>query len=212
MARHGNVSLVKIHTFAGAPNPKRLHIYLAEKGIAIERVDVNIIAGDTRSEEFRAKNPMAALPVLELDDGSYVSESLAIIEYFEELHPEPPMIGTTPLERLRVRELERIVEFGVLMRVAQVMHNSHPFFAKRFNQSKEAAEQGLKLLHGTLGVLDEKIGDRPFVAGDRPTIADCTLFAALWFGHTMGVPIDLAKRPNVTRWNESFRHRPSAKA
>lgn len=203
---------MKIHTFVGAPNPKRLHIYLAEKGIDVERVDVNILAGETRGEAFRAKNPMGGLPVLQLDDGSFVSESLAIIEYFEELVPEPPMIGTTPLQRLRVRELERIAEIGVLLRVAQILQNSHPFFAARITQSKDAAEQGTKMLHGTLKVLDAMIGDRPFVAGERPTIADCTLFAALWFGHAMGAPVDLSKRPNLARWNESFRQRPSAKA
>ncbi len=202
---------MKIHTFAGAPNPKRVHIYLAEKGIALERVEVNIIGGETRSEAFRTKNPMGGLPVLELDDGTFVSESLAIMEYLEELHPDPPMIGTTPLERLRVRELERIAELGVLMRVAQMLQNSHPFWTARVKQNKDSAEHALRLLHGTLKVLDAKIGDQPFVAGDRPSIADCTLYAGLWFAHTMGTPIDLKARPNVARWNESFRKRPSTK-
>jgi glutathione S-transferase len=203
---------MKLHTFVGAPNPKRVHIYLAEKGIELERVDVSILAGETRTESFRNKNPMGGLPVLELDDGSYVSESLAIIEYFEELQPQPPMIGQTALERLHVRELERICEIGVLLRLAQVLQQSHPFFASRYQQNAEVAEGGLKLLHGTLKVLDAKIGDRPFLAGDRVTIADCTLFASLWFAHAMGVAIDLSARPNLTRWNEAFRKRPSAKA
>ncbi len=203
---------MKIHTFAGAPNPKRVHVYLAEKGIALERVAVDIIAGETRAEAFRAKNPMGGLPVLELDDGSYVSESLAIMEYFEELHPDPPMIGATPLERLRVRELERIAELGVLMRVAQVLQNSHPFWAALVKQNQQVADNALRLLHGTLKVLDKRIGEQPFVAGERPTIADCTLYAGLWFAHTMGKPIDLSARPNLARWNESFRKRPSARA
>ena len=89
---------MKIYDFVGAPNPKKLRVYLAEKGIRVPFEPVDILAGETRKPEFQKKNPMGGLPVLELDDGTCLNESLAIIEYFEELHPAPPMIGTTPLD------------------------------------------------------------------------------------------------------------------
>src|SRR5437667_241087 len=176
---------MKIYDFVGAPNPKKLRVYLAEKGIDIPCESVNIVTGENRSPGFLKKNPLGGLPVLELDDGSHLTESLAIIEYLEELHPKPPMLGTTPLERARVRELERICELGVLSAVAQIFQNTHPFMAGRFKQSADAAENARNRLAANLKVLDALIGGRSFVAGSRPSIADCTLLAALEFSEVV---------------------------
>jgi len=202
---------MKLHEFAGAPNPKKVRVYLAEKGISVPSVPVNIITGENRQPEFLKKNPMGGLPVLELDDGSYLPESLAIIEYFEELHPNPPMIGTTPLERARVRALERLCELSVLGRIAVIFQNTHPLFAGRLKQSADAAESARGALATNLAVLDAKIGSNKFVAGDKPTIADCTLLAALQFAEFGQIAIDPALK-NVHRWYESFKQRPSAAA
>lgn len=202
---------MKVYDFVGAPNPKKLRVYLAEKGLQIPTEQVNIVSGDNRKPEFLKKNPSAGLPVLELDDGSCLPESLAIIEYLEELHPNPPMIGTTSLERARVRSIERIVELGVLSRIAAIFQNTHPFMAGRLKQSADAADNARNLLAGALKVLDAEIGRRRFVAGERPTIADCTLLAALEFGEFAGVPLDPAYA-NVGRWYAAFKERPSAQA
>jgi glutathione S-transferase len=202
---------MKLHEFTGAPNPKKVRVYLAEKGIEVPSQQVNIIAGENRQPAFLAKNPMGGLPVLELDDGTFLPESLAIIEYFEELHPSPPMIGTTPLERARVRALERLCELSILGRIAVVFQNTHPLFAGRVKQSPEAAESAKTALGQNLAVLDAKIGSNPFVAGSKPTIADCTLFAAISFAEFAQVPIDPACK-NVHRWYEGFKQRPSAAA
>ena len=202
---------MKLYDFVGAPNPKKLRVYLAEKGIKIPVEPVNIVTGENRTPEFLKKNPLGGLPVLELDDGSYLTESLAIIEYLEELHPSPPMIGTSALERARVREIERIAEIGVLTRVAQIFQNTHPFMATRVKQSADAAENARNALATSLKVLDATIGTHPFVAGDRPTIADCTLLAALEFGEFAQVTFD-PSCSNVTRWHADFRKRPSAQA
>lgn len=202
---------MKLYDFVGAPNPKKMRVYLAEKGIQVPLESVNIIAGENRKPEFLAKNPAGGLPVLELDDGSHLSESLAIMEFFEEAHPNPPMIGTTAIERARTRALERICELGVLFRVAAIFQNTSPFFAGRIKQVPEAAEAAKGILDGNLAILDAKIGKQPFVAGERPTIADCTLFAALGFAEFAQVPID-ARYANVHRWYESFKQRPSAAA
>jgi len=202
---------MKLYDFVGAPNPKKVRVYLAEKGINIPVVPVNIVSAENRTPEFLKVNPLGGLPVLELDDGSTLSESLAIIEYLEELQPHPPMIGTTPLERARVREVERIAEIGVLTRVAQIFQNTHPFMAGRIKQSADAADNARSALATNLKVLDAKIGTSPFVAGERPTIADCTLLAALEFGAFAQVSFDPACR-NVTRWYGEFKQRPSAQA
>jgi glutathione S-transferase len=202
---------MKVYHFVGAPNPKKLRVYLAEKGITVPMESVNIISGENRTPEFLKKNPLGGLPVLELDDGTHLTESLAIIEYFEELHPSPPMIGTAPLERARVRALERIADLGVLGRVATIFQNTHPFMAARFKQSADAAENARGLMANSLKALDAAIGKRPFVAGERPTIADCTLLAALEFAEFAQVPID-PSCTNVQRWYAAFKERPSAQA
>jgi len=202
---------MKIYDFGGAPNPKKLRVYLAEKGIKVPMEQVDIISGQNRQPEFLKKNPMGGLPVLEMDDGSHLSESLAIIEYFEELHPEPPMIGKTPQERARTRALERIVELGVMNSVGTIFQNTHPFMAGRIKQSADAAETARQRLHATLKVLDDQMGSQPFLAGARPSIADCTLLAALDFAAFAGVELDPAFK-NIARWQESFKERPSASA
>ncbi len=200
---------MKLYDFVGAPNPKKVRVYLAEKGITVPTEQVNIVTGENRTPDFLKKNPLGGLPVLELDDGSHLTESLAIMEYLEELHPTPPMIGTSPLERARVREVERIAEQGVLLRIATIFQNTHPFMAGRIKQSADAAANARTQLATSLRALDGRIGDHPFVAGERPTIADCTLLAALDFADFAQVQIDPACT-NVARWYQSFRQRPSA--
>jgi glutathione S-transferase len=202
---------MKIYDFVGAPNPKKLRVYLAEKGLKIACEPVNIVTGENRTPEFLKKNPLGGLPVLELDDGSHLTESLAIIEYLEELHPEPPMIGRTPRERARVRELERIAELGVMNSVATYFQNTHPFMAGRLKQSPDTAENAKARLANTLKVLDAAIDRNRFVAGDRPTIADCTLLAALEFAEFAQAPVEGSVK-NVHRWYEDFKQRPSASA
>ena len=200
---------MKAYVFAGAPNPRKLIVYLREKGLEIPLESVDILSGANRTPEFLKKNPLGGLPVLELDDGSHLTESLAIIQYLEELHPTPPMIGTSPVERARVRELERICELGVFSSVGTVFQNTHPFFAGRLKQSPEAAENARARLASTLKVVDARIDGRPFVAGDRPSIADCTLLAALGFAEFTGIPLDPGLK-NVGRWYAEFKQRPSA--
>src|SRR6185436_20118377 len=141
------------------PNPKKVRVYLAEKGIEVASVPVNIVTGENRQPEFLKKNPLGGLPVLELDDGSYLPESLAIIEYCEELHPEPPMIGKAPVERAKVRSLERICEIGVMNNVGTIFQNTHPFMAGRLKQSPDAAENARTRLAGNLKVIDAAIGN-----------------------------------------------------
>ena len=202
---------MKLYEFAGAPNPRKVNVYIKEKGIKVPSESVDIISGQNRTPEFLKKNPLGGLPVLELDDGSHLTESLAIIEYLEELHPQPPMLGSTPLERARVREAERICDLGVLGSVGTIFQNTHPFFAQRVKQSADAADNARPRLNNALKAIDDRLAKHKFVAGEKPTIADCTLLAALDFASFAGIEIDPAHR-NVHRWYEEFKQRASAQA
>jgi glutathione S-transferase len=198
---------VKLHYFPVAPNPTKVRVYLAEKGIEIEQVRVNLPQGEARHPAFLAKNPMGKLPVLELDDGTCLTESLPIIEYLEELHPDPPMIGADPLERARVRTLERLADVGVLMSIARIIHATRSPLG--LPPRPQVAEWAREALDQALGVLDAKIGRGPFVAGERVTVADCTLWAACGFATFGEVEIAPDFR-NVTDWRQRFGERPSA--
>jgi len=204
---------MKLYYFPVAPNPTRLRLYLAEKAqggcaIELEQVQVHLPKGEQNAPEHLARSPLGRVPVLELDDGSYLSESLAIMEYLEELHPEPPMIGRDPLERARVRELERVAELGVLQPIARIVHATNSPLG--LPPQPELAEHFRGNLTPNLRLLDARIGDAPFVAGAAPSIADCTLAAALQFGRFGGVEID-SDYTNVVRWDAAYRERPSAK-
>jgi glutathione S-transferase len=201
---------MKMYDFP-APNPQKVRIYAAEKGIPIDYVRVDVMGHQLRTPEMLAKNPLAVVPFLELDDGTVIRESLAIIEYLEELHPEPPMLGRSPLERARVRELDRLAELGLMIELAHYAHNVSPFFADKGPQSPEAAAMAVNVWRKNLAVMDREIGGRPFVAGDRPSVADCTLFATLAFADYVGLK-DADGFANIARWRAGFAARPSATA
>ncbi len=200
---------MKLYTFRVAPNPTKLRTYLLEKGLEIPEQLVNLVTGEQNAPAFLAINPRGKLPVLELDDGTHLTESLAIMEYLDELHPEPPMIGRTPLERARIRELERIIDLGVLIRLAKIVHNSNSPLPG-VKGIPEVAEKERERLPTLLRLVDERIGDNPFVAGTEPSIPDCTLFAGLRFGEFGKIEIDPTCK-NLHRWYAAFGERPSTK-
>lgn len=198
---------MKLYYFPVAPNPTRVLIYLAEKGIDnIDLVPVDLRKGEQRQEAHLARNPDGNLPVLELDDGDCLTESLAIMEYLEELHPEPPMIGSDPLARARIRSLERKVETQLLNPIGRLVHATRSPIGLPPNPAVADAERAL--LPASFERLDGLVGSRPFAAGDAPTIVDCTLFATLQFGQFFGVDIP-AGCDNLQRWYAAFQQRPS---
>ena len=205
---------MKLYVFPVAPNPTRVRLYLAEKREAgaeldIEEVTVNLREQEQRSAEHLKRNALAKLPVLETEDGVYLTESLAIIEYLEELAPEPPMIGATPLARARTRELERIIEIGVLRPIAEIVHATASPLG--FPPNPAVAEHFRRLLPQNLVIVEERLRDgRPLLMGDQPSIADCSLAAALQFGRMGKVDLDPAYE-NIARWDMAFRERLSAK-
>ena len=199
---------MKIHDFPIAPNPRKLRTYLGEKGLEIPFVLVKLIAGEQKSDRFLAMNPMGSVPVLELDDGSFLTESLAIIEFLEELHPDPTMWGETPIERARARRLERIADLAVLGRVSRYVHAiGSPL--PGIEPDPAQAEKMRAELPLPLGVLDAELRGRRFLAGARPTVGDCTLFAACEFGRFRELEVEQG-HPEIERWYAEFRARPSA--
>jgi len=197
---------MKLYYSPMAPNPTKVRIYLGEKGLELEQVSVNLRKGEQRSSEHLARSPLAKVPALELDDGTCLTESLAIIELLEELHPDPPMIGVDPFERARVRSLERLADLGVLVVVGRIVHATRSPLG--LPPVPEIAEAARRELPKALAILDTNLADRAFVAGDHPTIADCTLWAAINFARLRQVEIDPSSR-NVERWFGDFSQRPS---
>lgn len=198
-----------------APNPVKVELYLAEKSAAgceipVERVFVNLPKGEHRTPEFAKRNPFRRAPVLELDDGSHIPESLAIIEYFEELHPRPSLIGDTPAQRGRVRALERAIDLDVLGSIGQIVHATNSPIG--LPPSPDIAQRSQQRLEHILAILDEQLADgRPFVAGDKPTIADCTLGAALQFARFGGTTIP-ERFSRILEWDRTYRVRDAVKA
>ena len=192
---------MKLYSFPVAPNPARVEFYLAEKGIALEKVQVNLAEGEQQSPEHLARNPKGVLPVLELDDGRYLTESVAIIEFLEELYPEPPMIGTTPQERAFTRASERAIEFGIFTRIIRYVHATRSPLGLPPNPA--LAENEMKFLGPNLEALNSQLDGKQFVMGDRVSIADCTLLAGINFGRFGGWDIP-ADHTHTRRWFETF--------
>ena len=197
---------MKLYYFPIAPNPTKVRVYLAEKGIALETERVNLPEGEQKADSFLAKNPMGKLPLLELDDGTHLNESLAIIEYLEELHPDPPLVGDDPETRARVRSLERHCDVHVLMSVARYIHATRSPLG--LAPKPQVAEQAMEMLQTALGVLDPILAEREFVAGDRITLADITLWSGAQFAAFREMDFDTGF-PNIRRWREAFAKRPS---
>ncbi len=200
-----------LHESATAPNPRRVRIFLAEKGIAVPTVQVDIASRANRQPEFLARNPLGGLPVLELDDGTCIAESVAICRYFEEQQPNPPLMGTDARDRAVVEMWQRRMEFEVAQCVFQCFQNTHKFFAGRIEQVPEYGEVARRKLLARLAWLDGELAARKFVAGDRYTIADITAQVGIDFARVIGLRIE-PEQSNLARWHAEVSARPSAKA
>jgi glutathione S-transferase len=203
---------MKIYDFPLAPNPRRVRIFLAEKNIDIVYVHVDITKGENRTVEFMAKNPLGGLPVLEFDDGTYLTESVAICRYFEGISPAPPLMGVGPRDIAFVEMWNRRMELEVFGPIANFLQHTSPIFKDRIKQIAEFAE--MRRDHGLKRIewLDSILAQRPFVAGERYSIADITAQVAI----DLGVNLAGLKLPDsvrhVKRWHDAVSSRPSAKA
>jgi glutathione S-transferase len=204
--------LMKLYDAKGAPNPRRTRIFLAEKGIDLPIEQVDIMAKQHKSAEFTAINPLQRLPVLVLDDGTIICESLAICRYFEALRPEPPLFGQGPKEVGLVEMWSRRVENNLFATVAQVFRHLHPAMKElEVPQVPAWAEANKPRVFDFLGILDSQLAEHEFIAGDRYSIADITAQVTIDFMKVpkLTVPDELV---NVKRWHAAVSARPSSKA
>lgn len=194
-----------------APNPRRVRIFLAEKGIDLPQTTVDLMCREHKSEEFRAKNSVGQLPVLELDDGVTISETVAICRYFEEIHPEPPLFGRTAVEKALVEMWIRRMEFVVMIPVGNYWRHAHPLTAPLLTQYKDFGQSNVAAFASAQAWLDRELADRPFIAGESYTMADICAQSTFDFASWIGLETldDLA---HLKAWRERVAARPSAKA
>lgn len=194
-----------------APNPRRVRIFLAEKGVSVPLEDVSIRDRAHKSPEFRQKNSLGQLPVLELDDGTHLSESVAICRYLEELHPAPPLFGSSALERAHVDMWIRRIELAVMTAVGAVWVHTHPFTARLGTQYKDYGESNRERYAKALQWFDRELEGREFVTGSRYTMADIIGLATVDFAKFIGLEMP-PDTPHLHAWHARVSARPSAAA
>jgi glutathione S-transferase len=203
---------MKIYDFTFAPNPRRLRIFVAEKGLKIPYEQVDLMSGKNRTPEFLKKNPAGGLPVLELDDGSYLAESVAIARYLEALNPDPNLFGRNPREAAEIEMWSRRMELSLFGPIGRAFQNTSPMFATRIKQFKDYGAAQLEFVKSQLAWLDGQLKGREFIAGPRYTMADVHATAAIIFGQqTLDLKIDPALK-ELTRWHTAVSSRPSYNA
>ncbi len=195
-----------------APNPRRVRIFLAEKGIEVPFEQVDLMKGDLKTDAFTRLNRLQRVPVMVLDDGTSICESIAICRYFEELQPTPALFGTGPVGRAKVEMWQRRMELGLLNAVASAFRHLHPAMATlEVPQVAAWGEANKPRALEMLEVLDEQLGANPYVAGDAYSVADITAMVAIDFMK----PARLTRPDSLVhlaRWYGEVSGRPSAKA
>jgi glutathione S-transferase len=202
---------MKMYDFTLAPSPRRVRIFLAEKGIEVELVQVDIMHNANRTPEFYKKNPSGSLPILELDDGSYLSESVAICRYFEESQPTPPLFGVGARERALVEMWNRRIELEIFAAVGQVWSHLSKVAEGRGRRIAELGEIQKRAAIERIAWLETELENREFIAGERYSIADITTLCMIDFARTVDVCIQ-PEQANLARWYSKVSSRPSAKA
>ncbi|MDR3506413.1 MAG: glutathione S-transferase family protein [Caulobacteraceae bacterium] len=194
-----------------APNPRRVRIFLAEKGVDLPETLVDMRKREHKSPEFRAKNSLGQIPTLELDDGTTISETVAICRYFEELHPTPPLFGQTALEKAMVDMWVRRSEFVLMTPVSMFWRHAHPYTAALLTQFKDFGESNREHVASAMRWFDRELEGRDYLAGGAFSMADICLLTTLDFANWIGLetPGTLA---NLRGWHERISARPSAAA
>ncbi|NBB92827.1 MAG: glutathione S-transferase [Gammaproteobacteria bacterium] len=207
---------MRLHTFPEAPSPRRVHLFLAEKGMEIEQVVVDMRKGEHMSDAFAALHPDCTLPVLELDDGTCLSSCAAICRHLEAIQPEPPLLGRTDTERARIDDRDRWVEMNGMLAVMEGFRNAikgfkdHALPGRRpVEQIPELAERGRRRFGWFMHDLDASLSDKDHIAGDDFSVADITALVTIDFGLRglkMALPDEAA---SLKAWHERVSNRPA---
>ena len=202
---------MKIYDTKTAPSPRRVRIFLAEKNIPIEYVQVDLQKGENISPQMRAKNPVGKIPILELDDGTCISEGASICLYFEELYPDINLLGNDLLEKANIDMWHRQVELYFFGQVGMCFQHTTGYFKDRMTPVKEYGEVAGKNAIDFLKVLEKRLSESEFIAADRFTIADITAMCAIDFARVVSIKMT-DEQTNLKRWYKAVSSRPSAKA
>jgi glutathione S-transferase len=203
---------MKLVEFARTPNSRRVRIFLAEKGISIPTEQVDLGELEHKKDEFAELNPLQRVPVLVMDDGFCLSESIAICRYFEETQPDPPLMGRDARDKAIVEMWQRRMELNFLYSVMHSFRHLHPHMAAlEVPQVAEWGEANKPRVMQMLELIDAELADRPYIAGDSFTIADITALVATDFMKPAKLEVP-ASLENFARWREQVSSRPSAGA
>ena len=195
------------------PNPKVVRMFMAERGVNVETVDIDLMAGENRQPDYLTKNPSGTTPALQLDDGSFIAEITAICEYLDDKHGNTDLIGTTPEARAETRMWSRRIDLQIIENLTNGFRYSEglQLFQSRLHCIPQAADDLKSLAQERLTWLDGQMDGIQFVCGDRFTLADILLFCFLEFGAQVGQPINTANK-NISAWYAKVKQRPSAAA
>ena len=204
---------MKIYETKTAPNPRRVRMFLAEKGLLdkVEFVQVDLQKGENLTPEYQAMNPMKKVPVMQLDDGSCVAETMAICRYFEEMYPEKPLMGTTPLEKAQLEQWQRWLDYYFFMPTGMCFQHTTGYFKDRMNPIKEWGEEAGRQTEAFFSFLDKHLEGRDYIYGDDVTAADLTAFCTVDFARVVNIRI-LPEQTNLQAWYDRMKERPSARA
>ena len=207
--------MITLYDCATAPSPRRARILLAEKGIAHETVPVDLRAGEQLGDAFRRVNPQCTVPALRTEEGVVLTDNAGIAAYLEARHPEPPLLGTTPLEKAEIASWNWRIEFEGFLAIAEALRNGSPAMANRalpgpvdYAQIPELAQRGVARVQRFFADLDQRLAGREFVATHRFSIADITAVVAVDFARVVKVKPD-ERHPNIVRWRAAMAQRPS---
>ena len=200
-----------LHDLAAGMSPRRVRIFLAEKGISIERREVDAAGGTNSTPDFLRLNPLGKLPVLELDDGSAIAESLAICRYLEALNPDPPLMGRTPREVADIEMWTLRMDHELSQMIALAFVHSSDFYRGRVEQIPEVASWARRRALQTMAWLDGELAERRHIAGDGYTLADIVAQCAFVLGKAVGLRI-APDMTNLSRWFTEVTARPTARA
>ena len=198
---------MKLHE-SPSPNARRVSVFMAEKGIECERVSVDIRSGENIQSEYLSINPAGRVPVLELDDGSYISESIAICRYLEAIEPEPNLFGLDAIEIANVEMWQRRVELNLFLEIAGAFRNITGFFKDRETCVEEWGKVCAEKAPKALTMFDDQLSDNQYLAGDRFTVADITLAITLDFAEMVKVA-PLPTLDHIARWRANVTARTS---
>lgn len=196
-----------------APNARRVRMFLAEKDMLdqVDFVQLDLKAGDNISSDFRQKNPMAKIPVLEFKDGTYLSESMAICRYFEVLNPKKPLMGQTPLEQATIEMWQRRCEFYFMNMVGMGFQHTSGFFSDRMKPVQEWGEECVKSAQAFFDLLESHLDKHDYIAGDAFSVADITAFVTVDFARVIRLKLTDG-HVNLKAWYERINGRDSARA